>query len=57
MAYTKTTWNTGDVITAEKLNHMEDGITSAQVYTESEAVRFSGSVTTEEDGGGVRCNN
>ena len=26
MAYTKQTWNTGDVITAEKLNHMEDGI-------------------------------
>ena len=26
MAYTKQTWETGDVITAEKLNHMEDGI-------------------------------
>lgn len=26
MSYTKQTWNTGDVITAEKLNHMEDGI-------------------------------
>ena len=26
MAYTKNTWNNGDVITAEKLNHMEDGI-------------------------------
>ena len=26
MAYTKQTWNTGDTITAEKLNHMEDGI-------------------------------
>lgn len=31
MAYTKTTWNTGDVITAEKLNHMEDGIASGGV--------------------------
>lgn len=51
MAYTKTTWNTGDVITAEKLNNMEDGITSAQAYTESESVRFSGSVTTEEYAG------
>lgn len=51
MAYTKTTWNTGDVITAEKLNHMEDGITSAQVYTESEQMRFSGSVATEERNG------
>lgn len=26
MAYEKTTWATGDVITAEKLNHAEDGI-------------------------------
>ena len=28
MSYTKQTWNTGDTITAEKLNHMEDGIGS-----------------------------
>ena len=28
MSYTKQTWNTGDVITAQKLNHMEDGIES-----------------------------
>lgn len=26
MAYTKNTWQTGDTITAEKLNHMETGI-------------------------------
>lgn len=26
MAYEKQTWATGDVITAEKLNHMENGI-------------------------------
>lgn len=26
MAYTKQTWETGEVITAEKLNHIEDGI-------------------------------
>ena len=26
MSYTPTTWQNGDVITAEKLNHMEDGI-------------------------------
>ena len=26
MAYTKQNWNTGDTITADKLNHMEDGI-------------------------------
>ena len=26
MAYTKNTWVTGDIVTSEKLNHMEDGI-------------------------------
>ena len=26
MAYEKNTWATGDVVTSEKLNHMEDGI-------------------------------
>lgn len=26
MSYTKQTWQTGDTITAEKLNHIEDGI-------------------------------
>lgn len=29
MAYEKQTWQTGDVITQEKLNHMEDGIADA----------------------------
>ena len=29
MAYTKQTWVTGDIISAEKLNHMEDGIAGA----------------------------
>ena len=28
MAYTPTNWQTGDVVTADKLNHMEDGIAS-----------------------------
>ena len=28
MAYEKQTWKTGDVITEEKLNHMEDGISN-----------------------------
>lgn len=31
MAYEKQTWATGDVITEEKLNHMEDGIASGGV--------------------------
>ena len=30
MEYEKQTWVTGNRITAEKLNHMEDGISSAQ---------------------------
>lgn len=30
MAYTKQTWANGDVITADKLNHMEDGIESVE---------------------------
>ena len=29
MAYEKQTWTNGDIITAEKLNHMEDGIENA----------------------------
>ena len=33
MAYTKQTWNTGDVIAAQKLNHMEDGISGAVPLT------------------------
>ncbi len=30
MSYTSTDWKTGDVITAEKLNNMENGIVSGQ---------------------------
>ena len=29
MSYSKQTWATGDTVTAEKLNHMEDGIEGA----------------------------
>ena len=32
MAYTPTVWATGDVITAEKLNKAEEGITNAGPY-------------------------
>ena len=31
MSYTPTTWNTGDVITAEKLNKLEQGVQNEQV--------------------------
>lgn len=30
MSYTKTTWQTGDTVTAELLNHMEDGIAAGE---------------------------
>lgn len=29
MAYTKNTWRTGDIVSSQKLNHMEDGIEGA----------------------------
>ena len=29
MAYTKNTWETGDIVSSQKLNHMEDGIEGA----------------------------
>lgn len=32
MAYNKTTWETGDVITAEKLNKAENGIAAASPF-------------------------
>ena len=31
MAYEKQTWQTGDIVTAAKLDHMEDGIANASV--------------------------
>ena len=37
MSYTKTTWETGDVITAEKLNKIED-----QVAANEEAISSAG---------------
>ena len=37
MSYTKTTWKTGDVITAEKLNKIED-----QVAANEEAISSAG---------------
>lgn len=35
MSYTKTTWSNGDTITAEKLNHAEDGIYAADAAAAS----------------------
>lgn len=55
MAYEKQNWDCGEVITADKLNHIEDGIANASEggscdcgfsCTETYASLFSGSVTT-----------
>ena len=48
MAYEKQTWTTGEVITQEKLNHMEDGIANAGGFECSETVTelFDETVTT-----------
>ena len=49
--YVPNEWVNGDVITAEKLNHMEDGIsTGGGIYTYGEAALFDGEVTTVSDG-------
>lgn len=55
MAYEPTTWNTGDVITAEKLNKMEQGIANEQVGPQGPqgeqgpaGVGLTGSATTIE---------
>lgn len=46
MSYVKQTWNTGDVVTAEKLNHIEDGIAGVQPATP--ASYYSSSETTSD---------
>lgn len=56
MSYTKTTWKTGDVITAEKLNKMED-----QVAANEEAISSAGgddsvfivNIDAEDNGGTI----
>lgn len=37
MAYKPTTWTTGDVITADKLNNIESGVTNATINIISQA--------------------
>lgn len=48
MSYTEQTWANGDIITAEKLNHMEDGIAGAGGV-------FSVPTTFDEQTGTVTC--
>lgn len=50
MSYEKQTWATGDVISAEKLNHIEDGIESAG--SGSSAPAFVGTVEITNRGEG-----
>ena len=52
MSYEKQTWQTGDIITAEKLNHMEDGIKEAPGYivTNNKTTIFEGELTTTSMG-------
>lgn len=59
MAYEKQNWKCGDIVSAEKLNHMEDGIAEALECCESggdkgyecsetpEQLLFSETVTTK----------
>lgn len=48
MAYEKQTWVTGETITAQKLNHMEDGIASGGVSVITITL-------TDADGGGFEA--
>ena len=45
MSYVKTTWETGDVITAEKMNKIEDGVESAFGFSEQLNALIDGSIT------------
>jgi len=48
--YEKQTWKNGDIITEDKLNHMEEGIsTGGGIYTYGEVPLFDGEVTTVLD--------
>ena len=49
--YEKHNWVNGEVITEDKLNHMEDGIsTGGGIYTYGEVPLFDGEVTTVSNG-------
>lgn len=50
MAYVKTVWETGDVITAEKLNNIEDGV---EANAEAVADAFVAPAVTSADEGDV----
>ena len=47
MSYTPTEWKTGDVITAEKLNNIENGVVNAKEVAVFEFTPNEGLVTTD----------
>lgn len=49
MAYTPTEWQTGDVVTAEKLNKIEGGIEECSSNTSSVSGLVETSIDTQED--------
>lgn len=60
MAYEKQTWVNGDIITEEKMNHIEDGIANVGAdydcgyeCIETRNILFEGEVTTSEDQGHI----
>ena len=48
MAYTKNTWRTGDIVSSQKLNHMEDGIANAEQLFVITATLGEGSITADK---------
>lgn len=59
MAYEKHTWETGEVITAEKLNHIEEGIRQPEIIklgtgsgsgwiSDNDYCHYSGSISVSE---------
>lgn len=54
MSYEKQTWTSGEVITAEKLNHIEDGVTAnsdcGYEYVETTEFLFEEVGTTTSQG-------
>ena len=45
MSYIKNTWQTGDIVTAAKLNHMEDGIASSIMMVPATVVKGESELT------------
>ena len=49
MPYTKTEWETGDLITAEALNNVEDGVYNAVDDAETALAKVNGMTFTIND--------